>query len=152
MDSGPKAHDVSPMTEVTGRCLCGGVRFRFGQLPIATRMCWCRDCQYLSAGNASIGAIFRTETLEVAGETREYVSCADSGSMVRRRFCPKCGTPLFSEALDCLNFMVVRAGTLDNSDIAKPSSAIWTKSAPSWAHVDAGLPTTEGQPTPISEP
>ncbi len=139
------------MTEVTGRCFCGEVRFRFGQRPIATRLCWCRDCQYLSAGNASVGAIFRTETFEVVGATQEHVSRADSGSVLRRRFCPKCGTPLFSEALDCPDFMVVRAGALDDPGLARPTSAIWTRSAPSWAHIDAGLPTTEGQPAPISE-
>lgn len=134
------------MTElVTGRCFCGAVRFSFDHLPVATRACWCRDCQYLSSGNTSINAIFRTAGLELTGETREYVSEADSGIVMRRRFCGRCGTPLFSEAQDCPDLMVVRAGALDEPAIGSPAGFIWTASAPSWALMDPTLPSCEGQ-------
>ena len=130
---------------VTGRCFCGVVRFGFDHLPVATRACWCRDCQYLSSGNASINAVFRTEGFELTGEVSEYVSRADSGNLMRRRFCGKCGTPLFSEALDRPDVMVVRAGALDDPDIGRPASFIWTASAPSWGLVSPDLPSCEGQ-------
>ncbi|MGK9170748.1 GFA family protein [Inquilinus limosus] len=135
---------------ITGRCFCGAVRFRFDQPPVATRACWCRDCQYLSSGNASINAIFRTEGFSLTGEVAEYVSRADSGNIMRRRFCPKCGTPLFSEASDRPDMMVVRAGALDDPEIARPASVIWTASAPRWGHVDPDLPSCAGQPGPVS--
>ena len=32
-----------------GKCLCGAVRFRLSAEPVATRICWCRDCQHLAA-------------------------------------------------------------------------------------------------------
>jgi hypothetical protein len=134
---------------VTGRCFCGAVRFQFDQLPIATRACWCRDCQYLSSGNASINAIFRIETFKISGETSEYISTADSGNVMRRRFCPKCGTPLFSEALSRPNLIAVRAGALDDPAIGRPASVIWTASAPSWGFADPDLPSCAGQPAPI---
>ncbi len=124
---------------IAGRCLCGAVRFQFDQRPIAARACWCRDCQYLSSGNASVNAIFRTESLRVTGNTSEYVSTADSGNVMRRRFCPKCGTPLFSEALSRPDLVVVRAGTLDDPEIGRPASFIWTASAPSWGFVEPGF-------------
>ena len=59
---------------VNGRCFCGDVRFQFSEAPIALRACWCRDCQYLAAGNASVNAIFRTASLSLSGEVAEYVS------------------------------------------------------------------------------
>lgn len=135
---------------VTGRCFCGVVQFSFDHLPVATRACWCRNCQYLSSGNASINAVFKTAGLELTGETRKYFSKADSGNMMRRRFCGRCGTPLFSEAQDRPDLMVVRAGALDDPAIGSPASFIWTASAPSWGLVNPMLPSCEGQPTAVS--
>jgi hypothetical protein len=134
---------------LTGRCFCGAVRFEFSQPPIMVRSCWCRDCQYLAAGNASVNAIFRTEGLTLTGEVGEYVSTADSGNVMRRRFCPRCGTPLFSHSSARPDVMVVRVGTLDNREIGGPQSFIWTGSAPSWGFVDPDLPNCAGQPAPI---
>ncbi|BBK42298.1 aldehyde-activating protein [Allostella vacuolata] len=131
---------------ITGRCLCGAVRFRFDEAPVATRACWCRDCQYLSSGNASVNAIFRTATFRLTGTVAEYFSTADSGRTMRRRFCPACGTPLFSESLDQPDFMVVRAGALDDPGLGRPQASIWTASAPAWGLVDRDLPHCPGQP------
>lgn len=130
----------------TGRCLCGAVTFRFAEPPVTHRACWCRDCQYLACGNASINAFFRTGTMEVKGEVSVYVSQAASGNVMRRSFCPRCGTQLFSQAEVRPGVAVVRVGTLDERERAKPSSVIWTASAPSWGWTDSELPQCEGQP------
>lgn len=130
---------------ITGRCFCSAVRFRFDSPPLSARACWCRDCQYLSSGNASINLIFASSSLEISGATAEYVSRADSGKFMRRRFCPTCGTPLFSEATCQPDFVVVRAGALDDPEIGRPASVIWTSSAPRWGFVDPNLPRFERQ-------
>ena len=130
---------------VTGRCFCGASQFGFDHLPVATRACWCRNCHYLTSGNASINAIFKTIGLELTGETREYVSKADSGTVMRRHFCGRCGTPLFNEAQDRPDLTVVRAGALDDPAIGSQGGVIWTASAPSWELVDPTLPSCEGQ-------
>jgi hypothetical protein len=134
---------------VTGRCFCGAVQFQFDEAPIALRACWCRDCQYLSAGNASMNAIFRTDSFKVTGEISEYISTADSGNIMRRRFCPKCGTQLFSQSSARPHLMVVRVGALDDREVGGPEFFIWTASAPSWGFVDRDLPNCAGQPGPI---
>lgn len=135
---------------VSGGCLCGAVRFTSAAGPIATRVCWCRDCQKLAAGSATVNAIFRAEGFEITGETQDYVSTADSGSVMHRRFCPTCGTPLFSAAESRPHLIIVRAGALDDPAAAAPSSTIWTASAPSWALIDPEHPTHEGQPPPVA--
>lgn len=137
---------------ITGGCLCGAVRFTIDAEPIAVRACWCRDCQHLAAGSATINVIFPSDKIAITGETRTYSSHADSGNILHRRFCPNCGTPLFSEAEVRPHLIIVRAGTLDDPEIAKPQSAIWTASAPGWAHIDPELPQIERQPAPIAAP
>lgn len=134
---------------ITGRCCCGAVRFQFDRLPIAVRACWCRDCQYLAAGNATVNAIFHSDGLTCSGAVTDFVSNADSGSVMRRGFCPACGTPLFSRSDRRPHLVVVRVGALDDpEEIGGPTGFIWTASAPSWGHIDALLENHEGQPPP----
>ena len=104
--------------------------------------------QYLSAGGGTVNAVFRKDAFTATGETAVYTSVADSGATMRRRFCPACGTPLFSEADPRRNVIIVRVGTFDDPERGKPGAAIWTRSAPKWACFDPALPRTEGQPAP----
>jgi len=134
---------------VTGGCMCGQLRYEIeAQTPLVARVCWCRDCQYVGAGTGTANAVFPKAALSVNGERATFESLAASGSKMRRTFCPKCGTPVFSEAEPRPQVVVVRVGSLDDPEIGRPAGTIWTKSAPSWACIDADLPRTEGQPPP----
>ena len=110
--------------------------------------CWCRVCQYLGAGGATVNACFPSAALTVSGELRDYCLIADSGNVAHRRFCAACGTHLFSASEARPHLIFVRAGTLDDRELAKPSVTIWTSSAPSWACFDERLPRIERQPPP----
>jgi hypothetical protein len=134
------------MQPIEGRCLCGAVRYRSTAEPILTRTCWCRDCQYFASGNATINVVFPKEAVTIEGELRDFASVADSGNRMHRGFCPKCGTQVTSESEARPHLVILRAGTLDDPEIAKSSGAIWTKSAPSWAYIDPDVPHFEGQP------
>lgn len=130
-------------------CLCGAVRVAITGEPVAVRACWCRLCQYLAAGSATVNAIYRAADLAITGEVAWYASTADSGNAMRRGFCPKCGTPLFSMSEDRAEYLIVRAGALDDPGAISPESIIWTASAPHWACIDPALPHSEGQPPPL---
>lgn len=135
---------------ISGGCLCGAVRYRTDADPIITRLCWCRVCQYLALGNAAVSVCFPTQDMSITGEMRDFASTADSGNRMHRRFCPNCGTQLFSEAEARPHLIFVRAGTLDDPEIVRPAATIWTASAPSWACIDETLPKWEGQPPPVA--
>ncbi|WP_395018392.1 GFA family protein [Dongia sp.] len=137
------------MVMITGGCLCGAVRFTVSEGPITGRVCWCKVCQKLGAGGPAVGAAFKSSAVTVAGALSDYESSADSGNKMHRKFCPVCGTPLFSQAESRPNLVFIRAGALDDPEIAKPSSTIWVSSAPSWASIDPNLPQIAGQPAPI---
>jgi hypothetical protein len=133
---------------ITGGCLCKAVRYRVTAAPIATRICWCRLCQYLGAGSATVNVCFPSNAITTEGELQDYASTADSGNRMHRRFCPRCGTGLFSEAEARPHLIFVRAGSLDDREVARPQMTIWTKQAPSWACFNADLPRVDGQPPP----
>jgi len=135
---------------ITGGCLCRAVRYSISAAPIVTRACWCRVCQYVGAGSGTVNVCFPSEALAVSGELRDYHSVADSGNPMLRRFCPQCGTHLFSGTGARPHLTFVRAGTLDDPELARPAMTIWTSSAPSWACFDERLPKIERQPPPAA--
>ena len=114
------------------------------------RLCWCRDCQYFAAGNATVNLVFPSNAIQIEGALTDYRSVADSGRVMHRRFCPKCGTPLFSEAESRPHLIIVRNGALDDTELLKPDATIWTASAPEWAWIDEALPQHVGQPPPVA--
>jgi hypothetical protein len=134
--------------EITGGCLCKAVRYSISAAPVTVRTCWCRVCQYIGAGSATVNAGFRSEALTVRGELRDHVMVADSGNLMHRRFCPSCGTHLFSGSEARPQLIFVRAGTLDDPELARPAATIWTSSAPGWACFDERIPKVERQPPP----
>jgi hypothetical protein len=139
------------MTERTGTCLCGAVRYRLAADPVTTRICWCRDCQKISA-NGTVNAIVATAALEISGETAAWENVVASGNRLRRRFCATCGTPLFANSSARPQFTAVRVGTLDDPSSLPPSVNIWAGSAPAWACLDARLERVEQQPAPPPQP
>ena len=129
---------------ITGGCLCGAVLYRISADPIAARTCWCRACQYTGAGNATVNVVFPSGAVSVEGPLTDYACKADSGNTMHRSFCPVCGAPVFTQSEARPHFLAVRAGALDDSNLAKPDITIWTKMAPSWACIDANLPSRRG--------
>jgi hypothetical protein len=135
------------MSERTGQCLCGAVRYRISADPVVTRVCWCRTCQHLAA-NGTVNMLVPTPALETSGNLSEYLSTADSGNEMRRRFCPTCGSHLFANSSSRPQFTVVRVGTLDDPSSVRPAMNIWADRAPAWACLDDTLERVDGQPGP----
>jgi hypothetical protein len=136
--------------EITGRCLCGAVRYRATAAPLTTRVCWCRLCQYLGAGSGTVNVCFPADAVTIDGAMTLHSTVADSGNVMLRRFCPVCGTPMFSAAESRPYLLFARAGTLDDPELARPAVTIWTDEAPSWACIDERLPREAGQPPPAA--
>ncbi len=135
---------------VTGGCLCGAVRFTMDAEPLAARTCWCRLCQYLGAGSATVNVAFPADKLAVDGEIRWHKSIADSGNHMQRGFCPECGTPIFSNAEARPHLTFIRAGALDDPGLIGPQATIWTSQAPDWACFDPAIPQHEAQLPPVA--
>jgi hypothetical protein len=91
---------------------------------------------------------FPSEAVTVEGALTDYTNRAASGNLMHRKFCPACGTPMFTQSEARLHMTGVRAGTLDDPEIGKPQVTIWTSSAPSWAVFDPNIERDEKQSPP----
>jgi hypothetical protein len=54
----------------------GPVRYSISAAPIVTCTCWCRVCQYIGAGSATVNTCFPSEALTVSGELRDFWATA----------------------------------------------------------------------------
>ena len=53
---------------ITGGCLCGAVHYRIDALPVAKRICCCRDCQFIGGGHGTVNLTFRSEAVHIEGQ------------------------------------------------------------------------------------
>jgi hypothetical protein len=137
----------------TGQCLCGQVTFTVDADPVGARACWCRDCQRIASGSATVNVLFPEESVRYSGDVSKFEMIADSGNKVERGFCPNCGAQMYSRTVTPPGLpMRVRAGTLDNPELIAPTALIWVESAPSWAALDPALPKHgKGPESPLVE-
>jgi hypothetical protein len=123
------------------------VRYRLIAELVATRICWCRDCQHIAA-NGTVNVVVSSAELHIVATLSEYVRTAASGNQARRFFCPLCMCHLLSDFSGLPNLTVVRVSTLDAPSSITPAANIWSASAPVWACLDAAIERIEGPPTP----
>jgi len=133
-----------------GGCLCGAVRYTIAADPIGARMCWCRDCQRIASGSATVNVLFPEEAVAITGDLGLFTMIADSGNTVERGFCKVCGAQMYSRTVSPKGLpMRIRAGTLDDPELCAPTAAIWTESAPSWAPIPEGMVRHPKGPPPV---
>jgi hypothetical protein len=131
-----------------GGCRCGAVRYVCRASPETVLNCYCRDCQRATGGACATVAVVPAAALVVErGEPSVHDVRAESGYIARRRFCPTCGSPLFAGSLAHPESVGVYVATLDDAAGVAPALEIWTRSRPSWARLDPGLPSfARGRP------
>ncbi|ESQ90056.1 hypothetical protein ABAC460_09825 [Asticcacaulis sp. AC460] len=86
------------MTDIhKGGCQCGAVRFEVSGPLGRASVCHCRMCQK-AFGNVIAPLVSVREA--ILTWTKDEPARFQSSNLVRRGFCPKCGTPLTYEAPD----------------------------------------------------
>jgi len=121
---------------VSGRCLCGGVRYdvRGPMRPVIA--CHCNECRRFSGGiwNAT-AAIRENLTIHDSGSLTWY----RSSEQARRGFCGTCGSNLFIDFPD-RPYVPIAAGTLDKPTGLRLAVHIFTREAGDYYEIGNDLP------------
>lgn len=133
---------------LTGRCLCGGVRFELSAAPHAAGYCHCTRCQRRTGTAASAQASVDGRTFRIV-EGSELVKCwrhPDGG--FEKCFCRECGAHLFSRNPEARNQMAVRMSAFEGDPGVRPSWRTYVAYAATWEPIpDDGLERfPEGKP------
>ena len=136
------------MSNIAGGCRCGAVRYTLAleSLP-RTYACHCLDCQTWSGSAFSQQTFLPEETLTVTGPLSVYELATPSGRVSKQRMCSICHTRIYNSNSARPGVVVVRAGTLDQSDQLDAVAHIWVKRKQRWLGLPQDVPTwPEGAP------
>ncbi len=121
----------------SGSCLCGHIEYEYhGQIGPSS-YCHCVDCRKVtgSAFLVSIRLDYSHLKIVSGNQTKSYSKISDSGNEIIREFCPICGSPLFTFSQSHPDCVWIKAGSLDDPSIVKPSHQIWTNSKVDWSEI-----------------
>lgn len=120
------------MTQLTGGCQCGAVRYAVTARPRALYCCHCTACQRQGGSAFAMSLLIDAGAFEItSGQAQAYRFDADSGRTKTGLFCAACGVRLTHHGEGAAT-RTVRAGTLDETGALKPAGHIWTRSAQGW--------------------
>jgi hypothetical protein len=127
-------------SKLTGRCLCGAIRYESFEEPRLTVNCYCRDCQR-SSGCAYVPRLyFSRSAVTIRGDVTYYEVVADSGDRFSRGFCSVCGSTPLGLSTRYPDLIAIRAGSLNRPEKYEPSMNIFTSDAPPWDAMNEDIP------------
>jgi hypothetical protein len=131
---------------VTGGCYCGEIRFEVIGPQEAAFQCHCRECQYITGGNANIVVVFaETDFRYTKGVTTTFAR-SDLETPVTRHFCSSCGTAIGSQSPSRPNSMIVKVGTLDYPGDYQAKAAIFTCDKQAYHNIPSEIPAFDKRP------
>ena len=131
------------MTRPTGGCACSAIRYTVEADPIVMMNCHCRDCQRASGSAYAAIVVVPREAVQIVGELQHYAVTGGSGKLVKRGFCPSCGSQVAISLEKIPGIIGLHAGSLDDPTLHTPTAEVWTESAQPW---DRMLEHTEKYP------
>lgn len=136
---------------ISGGCLCQAVRYQADEQAGAGH-CQCTDCRKSSGSGHCSHMAVPEASFRLTGEMRFFDKQADSGNTISRGFCPTCGAPVYSKNSGMPGFAFVRASSLDDPEVFKPTMAVYTSRGPSWDTLDPALPAFDEMPGNVDRP
>ena len=131
---------------VTGGCYCGEIRFEVIGPQEAAFQCHCRECQYITGGNANIVVVFAETDFRYTKGVATTFARSDLETPVTRHFCSSCGTAIGSQSPSRPNSMIVKVGTLDYPGDYQAKAAIFTCDKQPYHHIPSDIPAFDKRP------
>ena len=129
---------------LTGKCLCGGVRFEITNQLGPIIYCLCAMCRRASGSAFATNASVRASDFRIVAGA-ELVSEYESSPGSSRAFCSRCGSPVFGRMAG-VDLMRVRLGTLDDDPAGRPIANIWVGSKAPWYQITDSLERFDDEP------
>jgi len=131
------------MSDLTGGCACGQVRYRASGDPRFALICQCRSCQLMTGTGHAPQFALPLDGFEISGALTDWSRDSDADYPVKRHFCPTCGTPMYGITSRMPDVAMILAGTLDDPDAITPSMMVFQDARIAWDHQHLGETSDE---------
>jgi len=130
---------------LTGKCLCGGVRYEIRGPLTGGVYCHCSQCRRASGSAFAANAGVAKEDFRlVAGE--DLLRGFESSPKKFRWLCSRCGSPIYSVIPADPNTVRIRLGTLDGDPGIRPGFHVFVGSKAPWHEITDELPRFDERP------
>jgi hypothetical protein len=116
------------MPKLSGKCLCGNIKFSGDSEISRTVNCHCSNCRAITGAAFATNVVVDKDAITITGTPKIHKHKADSGAEIETYFCPDCGSQLFGRNSARTNSLSIRAGVLDQTSLIKPSINIFLDS------------------------
>lgn len=125
------------MSEYTGGCLCGAVRYKVIGEHVRVANCHCNNCRKVTGASFATNALVKEEDLVIeSGVTNSYQHKLDSENMITKKFCPECGSQIFSNGTGSPGVVGIKVGSIDDANDIKPQITVYAASALPLSHIE----------------
>lgn len=138
---------MTKQLKAAGQCLCGAVQFEIAGEVSSFHLCYCSRCRH-SSGSAHAANLFTSPDAIVWQAGQEHIQRFElaTAKSWAKQFCKICGS-----GLPYINrsgtFLVVPAGSLNDTIAVKPDDRIFCDDRADWVHQIEHSPEFPGLPT-----
>ena len=135
------------MPKLTGNCLCGAVSFVAEGEPAFQANCHCKDCRQVT-GAAYATLVFMNEAdVKITGQLQSFEHSVDSGNVLSKEFCPKCGSQMFGKNGARPGSIALRGGSINEQELVQPQLNVFAGSKMDCTILDSNIPAHDKMPS-----
>jgi len=116
----------------TASCSCGQLTVSTGGEPERISVCHCLDCQKRTGSAFGVQARFRTENVEVTGDSATWSRTGESGGTATFHFCPVCSAIAWWQPDAMPEAVYVPVGAFADPTFPAPTVAVYDERAHPW--------------------
>ena len=116
----------------TASCSCGQLSVTVGADPVRVSVCHCLACQRRTGSVFGAQARFPAESVQIQGQSKQYVRTADSGNRLMLNFCPDCGATVHYTIEGREELIAIPVGAFADPTFPTPRFSVYEERMHSW--------------------
>jgi len=118
------------MTTRTASCSCGQLTATTTEDPVRVSVCHCLACQRRTGSVFGAQARFRRESVDIKGQSKQYVRVGDESSKITFNFCPACGATVHYAIGE--EYVAIPVGAFAEPGFPAPSFSVYEERKHAW--------------------